>query len=68
MKQKETLFSPHLPPLAERVRPQSLDEFIGQDHLTGKQKIISITIILDLIKKIRKLKNKKTISLINKNQ
>ena len=42
MKQKETLFSPHLPPLAERVRPQSLDEFIGQDHLTGKQKIISM--------------------------
>ena len=39
MKQKETLFSPHLPPLAERVRPQSLDEFIGQDHLTGKQKL-----------------------------
>ena len=42
MKQKETLFSPHLPPLAERVRPQSLDEFIGQEHLTGKQKIISM--------------------------
>jgi len=42
VKQKETLFSPHLPPLAERVRPQSLDEFIGQDHLTGKQKIISM--------------------------
>ena len=42
MKQKETLFSPHLPPLAERVRPQSLDEFIGQDHLTGKQNIITM--------------------------
>ncbi|MEO1575377.1 MAG: AAA family ATPase, partial [Pseudomonadota bacterium] len=22
-------------PLAERVRPQSMDEVIGQDHLTG---------------------------------
>ena len=42
MKQKETLFSPHLPPLAERVRPQSLDEFIGQEHLTGKQNIITM--------------------------
>ncbi|MDP6684634.1 MAG: replication-associated recombination protein A [Candidatus Marinimicrobia bacterium] len=42
MKPKETLFSPHLPPLAERVRPQSLSDFIGQEHLTGKQKIISM--------------------------
>lgn len=25
-----------LPPLADRVRPQSLDDFIGQDHLVGK--------------------------------
>ena len=24
-----------LPPLAERVRPQRLDEFVGQEHLTG---------------------------------
>ncbi len=42
MKPKETLFSPHLPPLAERVRPRSLSEFVGQEHLTGKQKIISL--------------------------
>ena len=42
MKQNETLFSPQLPPLAERVRPRSLDKFIGQDHITGEQKIISL--------------------------
>ena len=42
MKLKETLFNAHLPPLAERVRPQILEEFIGQEHLTGKQKIISM--------------------------
>lgn len=27
-------------PLAERVRPQSLDEFIGQEHLVGKGKVL----------------------------
>jgi len=38
----ESLFSSNLPPLAERVRPKSLDDFTGQEHLTGKQKIISM--------------------------
>ena len=28
------------PPLAERVRPQSIDEFIGQERLTGKDGIL----------------------------
>ncbi|MBP8976872.1 MAG: replication-associated recombination protein A, partial [Bacteroidetes bacterium] len=27
-----------LPPLAERMRPTSLDDFIGQEHLVGKEK------------------------------
>lgn len=27
-------------PLAERVRPQSLDDFIGQEHLVGKGKVL----------------------------
>ena len=27
-------------PLAERMRPRSLDEFVGQDHLTGPGKIL----------------------------
>lgn len=29
-----------LPPLAERMRPSSLEEFVGQEHLTGKGRII----------------------------
>lgn len=29
-----------LPPLAERMRPRSLDEVYGQEHLTGKGKIL----------------------------
>ncbi len=28
-------------PLAERMRPQSLDEFVGQEHLVGPDKILS---------------------------
>ncbi len=30
-----------LPPLAERMRPSSLEEFIGQDHLVGDGKILT---------------------------
>ena len=29
-----------LPPLAERLRPQVLDDLIGQEHLTGKGSIL----------------------------
>ncbi len=28
-------------PLAERLRPRSLEEFVGQDHLLGKNKILN---------------------------
>ena len=28
-------------PLAERMRPKSLDHFYGQDHLIGERKILS---------------------------
>ncbi len=28
------------PPLAERMRPRNLDEFIGQEHLTGKDGVL----------------------------
>jgi putative ATPase len=45
------LFEPtthHLPPsstpLAERVRPQSLDEFVGQEHLLGPGKPLRVLI------------------------
>ena len=31
----ETL-DPALAPLAERMRPRSLEEFVGQDHLVGR--------------------------------
>src|SRR5512147_1009238 len=27
-------------PLAERMRPRTLDEFVGQDHLLGKGKLL----------------------------
>jgi putative ATPase len=33
-----------LPPLAERLRPNTLDELIGQDHLAGKKSILRTTI------------------------
>jgi len=29
-------------PLAEILRPKSLDEFIGQEHLVGKNGIVSL--------------------------
>ncbi|MBI2822326.1 MAG: replication-associated recombination protein A [Acidobacteria bacterium] len=29
-----------LPPLAERVRPETLDEFVGQEHLVGRGRIL----------------------------
>ena len=35
-----SLFNTNLPPLADRVRPISLNGFIGQNHLAGKNKII----------------------------
>ena len=31
-------------PLASRIRPKSLDEFIGQEHLAGEGKPIRIAI------------------------
>jgi putative ATPase len=34
----------NLPPLAERVRPSSLDELIGQQHLTGKGSVLRTAI------------------------
>jgi putative ATPase len=36
-------------PLAERVRPQTLDEFIGQDHLLGQGKILRRLIEADIL-------------------
>jgi putative ATPase len=33
-----------VPPLAERLRPESLDDLIGQEHLTGKGSILRTSI------------------------
>src|SRR3981081_3429816 len=30
----------HAVPLAERIRPETLDELVGQEHLTGKESIL----------------------------
>lgn len=40
-------------PLAEQLRPQSLDQFVGQEHLVGKGKPIR-----------RMIENKKVISMV----
>ncbi|MCX7969816.1 MAG: recombination factor protein RarA, partial [Armatimonadetes bacterium] len=34
-------------PLASRMRPQSLDEFIGQEHLVGPNKPLRVAIERD---------------------
>ncbi|WP_103896269.1 replication-associated recombination protein A [Caloramator fervidus] len=34
-------------PLAERMRPETLDEFVGQEHLVGKNKMLYRAIITD---------------------
>lgn len=41
---KETLFSKHsnnLPPLANRMRPNSIENFVGQEHIIGEDQIIN---------------------------
>ena len=42
MNKPQTLFDSHLPPLAERIRPESTDGFYGQEHLVGDGKILSL--------------------------
>jgi len=39
----------HHAPLAERVRPQSLDEFVGQEHLLGAGKPLRTLIESDAV-------------------
>lgn len=34
-------------PLAYRVRPKTLDEFVGQEHVIGKDKLLYRTIKAD---------------------
>ena len=40
MDSTQALFQSNLPPLAERVRPKTIDEFFGQRHLLNKGKIL----------------------------
>ena len=42
MNSPQTLFDTHLPPLAERVRPKTIDEFHGQTHLVDEGKILHL--------------------------
>src|ERR1035438_5674338 len=40
----DKIFSMSLPPLAERLRPDSLNDLVGQEHLTGKGSILRTAI------------------------
>jgi len=42
MNTTKSLFNQHLPPLADRLRPRTINEFVGQDHLVGDDKILSL--------------------------
>jgi putative ATPase len=33
-----------IPPLAERMRPETLDDYVGQKHLVGKEAILRVAI------------------------
>ncbi|HIC39695.1 MAG TPA: replication-associated recombination protein A [Candidatus Marinimicrobia bacterium] len=45
MAKTENMFSSnHLPPLADRIRPATINEFIGQNHLVDKDRIIAKTL------------------------
>ena len=41
MTKTSSLFNTHLPPLADRVRPNTISDFIGQNHLIGSKRIIN---------------------------
>ena len=40
------------PPLAERLRPKSLDDFIGQEHLIGNDGVLLKTLNNNVIPSI----------------
>ena len=39
-------------PLAYRMRPKTLDEFVGQEHIVGKDKLLYRTIEADRLSSI----------------
>jgi putative ATPase len=42
MNKTKSIFNQHLPPLADRLRPKTIDDFVGQEHLVGNDKILSL--------------------------
>ncbi len=47
---QKSLFEAHLPqPLAEKLRPQDLDEYVGQKHLVGTGKVLRRLIESDAV-------------------
>ncbi|MEE8341740.1 MAG: replication-associated recombination protein A [Candidatus Neomarinimicrobiota bacterium] len=42
MNTTKSIFNQHLPPLADRLRPQTITDFVGQEHLIGNDKILSL--------------------------
>lgn len=48
MKQ-QSLFNTHKPPLAERMRPSSLDDIVGQEHLLAHDKLLYQAIVNDTV-------------------
>ena len=42
MSETQSMFNQHLPPLAERIRPRNINQFVGQEHLVGTEKILSM--------------------------
>lgn len=53
MSEDPTLFRSNLPPLADRLRPRTITDYIGQEHLVGEGKILQ-----------RLIANRKVFSLI----
>ena len=42
MSETQSMFYQHLPPLSERIRPGNINQFVGQEHLVGTEKILSM--------------------------
>jgi putative ATPase len=38
-----------IPPLAERMRPKTLDDYVGQKHLVGKGAILRLAIETEML-------------------
>ena len=43
--QQSMFDNPSLQPLAARLRPQTLEEFVGQTHLLGPGKVLRLSLI-----------------------